>query len=90
MFSICGIVMYNLFILINDKCECMCKLEQKRTGNTEDLYSGPSTVVITSRIWVFDMDNALDKIDTFIPQLIPLFREVYPDSAAPNLSRHVI
>jgi len=28
MVSVCGIVMYNLFILINDKCEYMCKLKQ--------------------------------------------------------------
>ena len=27
MVSMCGIVMYNLFILINDKCEYMCKIK---------------------------------------------------------------
>jgi hypothetical protein len=28
MVSMCGIDIYNLFILINDKCEYMCKLMQ--------------------------------------------------------------
>ena len=27
MVSMCGIELYNLFILINDKCEYMCKLK---------------------------------------------------------------
>ena len=68
----------------------ICVNSSKETGNTEDLYSGLLTVVITSRIWVFNMYNALNKIDTFIPQMIPLFQGVYPDSAVLNLSRHVV
>ena len=89
MVSTCGIEIYNLFILINDKCEYMCKLKLKPVY-TKDLYSRLLNVVITSRIWVSNIYNALNKADTFTPQLIPLFRGVWPDSAAPNLSRHVV
>ena len=76
--------MINANVCVNSRKK---KLEIPKTSI---LDYGLSTVVITFRIWVFDMYNALNKIDTFIPQLIPLFRGVYPDSAAPNLSRHVI
>src|SRR3984957_6776503 len=39
---------------------------------------------------VFTIDNASNKFDTFIPQLISLFPGVQPDSAVPNLPRHVV
>ena len=61
-----------------------------KPGNTKDLYSGLLTAVITPQIWVFNIDNASNKFDTFIPQLISLFPGVQPDSAAPNLPRHVV
>ena len=44
----------------------------------------------THRIWVFNIDNASNKFNTFIPQLISLFPGVQPDSAVPNLPRHVV